>query len=960
MKSLRTFLFFTVVLCSFESRAQSITYVSPVPNSQFNSRETNIILRSAENVDASTVSANDIRVSGSLSGTHSGTFTLSDDQQTLLFHPKNSFTTTEDITVAFQGEVRTVTGKILDPKNYSFNVTSQSEPLSRQFTVNERGEVTANINFVKTSEATNQTISPVDSLPADFPKFKLDTTNNPAPGYFFLGTADDVAGIGSFVFMVDNNGSVVKWKRTGNHHTYDFKVQRNGLLSYAEAISDWGYAGGSRTIHRVMDSSFAAVDSFRAGNGYDADSHEFIILPNGHVLLHAYDIQYFDLSLLDPKGNMNAIVVGSIMQELDLKKNVVFQWRSWDYVPITETYFNLAGSAFDYIHINGYDLDDDGNIIVSFRNTCQIAKIDRMTGKFIWRLGGKKNQFAFVGENEANAPTYFSYQHSVKKLPNGNILMFDNGNLHPVQYTRAVEYRLDTVAKTSTRVWEYRHVPDLYAPTRGSVQRLENGNTVIGWGSARTVGAGGPAVTEVRPDKSVVFELSFVDKMSSFRTHKFVWNAHMKPAGNVTIAEVLPGNEYSFNLGDTNRTGITVKLNDATFGYNTLTVKKYQYAPQILDFPEMAPVVRPVRFVVEQTGITSFTADITFDSTLLLLYPDMNKTIIYAREFEGNGLFIPLTSVYNAAKKSLTITTTKFGEFIIGVPDIITIPLQPTPVTPLQNGLVNQTKPVLIRWSTRGHITGSHLQISKDSAFAAAVYNDSTLLSSYALWNGFEPYMKYYWRANAVNELGKSGWSTVGTFTTSGPYISILYPTVNLTLIPNNSYQLKYENNIEERVNIRLYRNGSFVLKIKDSTENTGRYVWKVPITGLAVDSTFTIKVRSVLDSTIEATSPMFSITAPTGVKPELTIVSRFELLQNYPNPFNPVTIIGYQMPSKNFVSLKIFDVLGKEITTLVNQEKEPGTYSVQFDAGHLSSGIYYYTLTAGSFSGTKKLILVK
>ena len=194
--------------------------------------------------------------------------------------------------------------------------------------------------------------------------------------------------------------------------------------------------------------------------------------------------------------------------------------------------------------------------------------------------------------------------------------------------------------------------------------------------------------------------------------------------------------------------------------------------------------------------------------------------------------------------------TTKFGEFIIGVPDQVSIPLQPTLAAPMQNALVNQTKAVLIRWVTAGHITGSHLQIAKDSTFTTNVFNDSTLTSSYKLWNSYEQNKKYYWRSKAINEQGRSGWSSTGTFTTSGIFISVLYPTLNAKFLLNSSYQLKYENNFDERVNIRLYKNGVLALKIKDSTENTGRYIWKVPTTGLSVDSIYIIKISSVLDRT--------------------------------------------------------------------------------------------------------------
>jgi hypothetical protein len=92
----------------------------------------------------------------------------------------------------------------------------------------------------------------------------------------------------------------------------------------------------------------------------------------------------------------------------------------------------------------------------------------------------------------------------------------------------------------------------------------------------------------------------------------------------------------------------------------------------------------------------------------------------------------------------------------------------------------------------------------------------------------------------------------------------------------------------------------------------------------------------------------------------ELSVVSDFNLEQNYPNPFNPSTTIKFSVPSSEFVTLKVYDVLGNEITTLVNEQKAPGTYEVRFDAGNLASGMYVYSLKAGNFTQTRKLLLMK
>lgn len=85
-----------------------------------------------------------------------------------------------------------------------------------------------------------------------------------------------------------------------------------------------------------------------------------------------------------------------------------------------------------------------------------------------------------------------------------------------------------------------------------------------------------------------------------------------------------------------------------------------------------------------------------------------------------------------------------------------------------------------------------------------------------------------------------------------------------------------------------------------------------------------------------------------------------YALMQNYPNPFNPATSIQYAVPSSQLVTLKVYDIIGRDVATLVNEVKEPGEYTVEFNAVHLPSGIYFYTLHSGNFTATKKLMLLK
>ncbi|MBI1932431.1 MAG: T9SS type A sorting domain-containing protein [Ignavibacteriales bacterium] len=86
----------------------------------------------------------------------------------------------------------------------------------------------------------------------------------------------------------------------------------------------------------------------------------------------------------------------------------------------------------------------------------------------------------------------------------------------------------------------------------------------------------------------------------------------------------------------------------------------------------------------------------------------------------------------------------------------------------------------------------------------------------------------------------------------------------------------------------------------------------------------------------------------------------KFSLSQNYPNPFNPTTTISYQLPEKSIVTLKVYDILGREIAELVNETKDAGNHEATFDASNLSSGIYYYQIKAGDFVQSKKILLIK
>jgi hypothetical protein len=931
-------------------------YLSPVPGSILVSRETNIIIRHGDLVDPSSIARPGLfEVAGSVSGPRSVRVKLSDDGKTILLFPDHPFEPAEEVTVRIAAGATTAVGEPLPESSFSFTTTPLREKLHPSMIPDELDDFQS---VVETGPALGRT-AVADTLPSDFPIITIDTLADPAPGYVFTTVAEDVEGIGYYMMMLDNGGIPILEKKTPHHYNCNFRVARNGLLYYGDIQESHYFTGGGQTIHRLMDWNMAEVDSFQCGNGYIADNHDFMVMPNGHALLFAYDPQPIDMSQVVPGGHPGATVAGSIVQELDLEKNVVFQWRAWDYIPITDSYARLTRSNIDYTHINAIDLDADGNILISSRNLCEITKINRETGEIIWRLGGIQSDFTFVGENEANAPTYFANQHSVRRLENGNLILFDNGNLHSPRYSRAVEYALDEQTMTATLVWEYRHDPDIYAPSRGTVQRLPNGNTMVGWGSASLSGA--KAATEVRPDGSVAFEMTFPPGMRAYGAYRHV-RADSAPAASVTLANLAPGAEFDFREGDSVLTGVKIWFNSLSAGYSSATVTRDAFSPIWPKFPtERPPRLYRSRFAISQVGITSFVAEVNFDSAIVPWVFDPARATVYRRDFVGTGMFFPEPTVYNPASKTWTATVTQFGEFAIGIDDVPPGLYAPAPAAPANGGMVNDMLPVAIRWAPQGQSDRFHLQISTDSLFSGLLVNDSALSSSVYELSSLTAGQWYYWRARAMADAGGSSWTSTWKFIPVAPFVNLTAPNGGEVWEQESAFFVTWDHNLASRVRLELLRSGVLDRLIIDSLRNTGGYSWRIP-SDAGVDSTYQVRVCAVDDSTVADTSDgMFKIIeVVTSTDEERRVPLTYALAQNYPNPFNPVTTLRYSLPERSQVSLKVFNILGEEVASLVDRVQDSGYKTVSFDAGRLASGMYLYRLTAGSFTATRKMLLVR
>jgi hypothetical protein len=960
--SLVIILFLFISFQGISQETASLQYLSPVPGSELNSRETNIIFNCVEEIDGFSLTKNLINVNGSISGIHDGEFILSGDAKTILFNPYTSFAAGETVTVSLNSGIKTNLNKLIETVSYKFTVTPLQEPI--KLDPIERLELGISAKDFNSSKINFNRVQ-TDSLPPDFPTITTGVVNNPSEGNIFLTNftlgPNDTSGF--FITIADNDGNVVKYKRISPFPAFDFKVQPNGLLSYADVESFFG--GFGYCEFKILDTTLAVVDSFQCGNGYQAEIHDFQLLPNGHALLFAYDPQPVDMSVIVPGGNPNATVIGGIIQELDQNKNVIFQWRSWDYIPITDSYSNLTANTIDYVHLNAIEADDDGNILFIGRSLSGVTKISRATGEIMWKLGGKQNDFTFINEHPENAPDYISGPHDIRRIDNGNITIFDNGDAHNPPYSRGVEYELDEQTLTATLVWEYQNDPDIYSFAMGSVQRLPNGNTLIGWGSASSTG--GPILTEVHPDNSIALELFYPLEVASYRSFKFPWASGL-PAASVIINEVLEGNTYTFN-NTTDTTGVKIKFNQlTTILYNSVEVERFEYAASNLEFNGRAPESYPTRSSITTAGITSLNIDVWFK---LDHYPQIvnpESTVIYHRPTIGVGVFTAVPTTYLAGSNELYVTgLTSSGEFIFGYPDVPVVPTIPGLVSPLNNQLVNQNDSLELEWSPTGFADKYYLQVSTEQNFNTTVVDDSNLTTLEYTLSSLQQEQDYYWRVKSKNLAGWGGWSDEWTFTSTESFLDLTFPDGGETWKTDTSMVIRWDHNILDSVRLELYRDDVFYSVVVDSFYSvTGGYKW-VLTDSIPDGSTYKVKIMNLDGSLVDMSQNNFSIIyIPVSVTQVEEIATDFRLEQNYPNPFNPNTTIKYSIPVQSEVSIKVYNSIGEKITELVNLNQSAGSYQVNWDAENLPSGIYLYSIEAipndGSalFQSVKKMILLK
>jgi hypothetical protein len=360
------------------------------------------------------------------------------------------------------------------------------------------------------------------------PIVKIQTpAHGTAPGYIFLAPKMVVAQAGPMI--MDNRGEVVWFhplKKTKG--ITDFRVQqyrgRPVLTWWRGRISNVGI--GQAGWYAIYDNSYRPVAEVRAGNDLTGDIHEFLITPRDTALLLVYHRIPVDLSPVG--GPKEGKIWDGIVQEVDIPTGrVLFEWHSYPQVGIKESHAEpppakkgAKADAYDYFHANAIDIEPNGNLLVSARNTYAVYEIDRRTGKILWRLGGKKSDF------KMGPGTKFAWQHDARRQPDGTITIFDNSAAPPVaKFSRVLVLRVDTKSRKATLVRSYQHPKRLLVPFEANAQFLPNGNVFVGWGAW-------PYVSELDPRGRVLFDAYFGQgkkagqDADTYRAYRLVWQGH--------------------------------------------------------------------------------------------------------------------------------------------------------------------------------------------------------------------------------------------------------------------------------------------------------------------------------------------------------------------------------------------------------------------------------------------------
>jgi hypothetical protein len=456
-----------------------------------------------------------LRVTGSLSGRHSGRLETLPDRAGTAFVPAHRFTPGEQVSVRAVLSSRAAGRASGDPGSrrlsFSFGVDLPATPPP--------------VALTGASGAMGRTRSFHSEPGLHPPVVRADADSDHDSGDIFLSPNRSPQ---SGNMILNRRGQLVWFhpvSSTGRLAAFNLQVQRyrgRPVLTWWQGrVAPEGHSPQGEDV--IVDRHYRTVAVVHAGDGYSADLHEFVLTPRGTALLDSYVPVQADLTSLG--GPRHGSVYDCVIQELDVRTGrVLWEWHALGHVPLDTSYRRPSGSQpFDFFHLNSIQVLQGERLLISARNTWAAYEISMKTGRVIWTLGGKRSSFRM------GPGTNFEWQHDVERR--GHLLTVfndawdgvDNDREEKQSSAKALSLRGHTV----TLVQRYGHHPSVLSSSLGNIQVLPDNDVFVGWGSD-------PDFSEYAPSGRQIFNGTFDVGVTSYRAYRFTWSG--RPSARPAIA----------------------------------------------------------------------------------------------------------------------------------------------------------------------------------------------------------------------------------------------------------------------------------------------------------------------------------------------------------------------------------------------------------------------------------------
>ena len=583
----------------------------------------------------------------------------------------------------------------------------------------------------------------------NFHTLDITTSNAVAPGYYLLAP-NSTDSIG----LTDHTGRSVFRIRTGtvtNLRAYGAKY-----LTYY--TSRWQSNTGCFVR---KDHNLETVDSLFLEGDYLVDFHEGRIWSDTSYIILGTERRTIDMSQFHHAGRADAIVLGAVIQERGFDGQVIFEWKSFDHIPVTDATddVDLASALIDYIHVNSVERSSDGHLLVSCRHLDAVIKINSTNGSVIWRLGGSasKNTTFTIANDAVGTFSGFSHQHSAFETPRGTIMLFDNGNLKPApRVSRAVEYQLDLSTYTATKIWEHNAPSSIYSTAMGSVEELVNGNVLVNYGATEGSSRKGMIIAEeIKRNGQVVATIKNTSQseITSYRVMKSTFGM----AGCDAVISTPGTTVMSCNDSTTN-----VSLEITTVATPTaVVVERHNYLPHNISFmAEPYCGTLPLRWVVKIADSLSLKGALWFNTGDISAIQQAERMQLLYRPVEGQGAFAVIDAAYNAQQQKFRVGKLVSGEFMLAYREC----LEPAPLKPVHAATEVDSVP-MVSWKAAAINNGYEVDVSGAPSFST--YTRFTTKRTDTTMQGLRLATTYYWRVRRVYDGDAKGpWSETFRFTT--------------------------------------------------------------------------------------------------------------------------------------------------------------------------------------------------